>query len=573
MNIAEFLRAFPLRAPSIMWFLGAGASSASGIATAGDMIWDFKRRLYCTEQRISIRACDDLSSPVIRAKIQRYLDNRGDCPPKDSDAEYSHYFSMVFPNEADRRRYIDQMIAKATPSFGFVALALLMKLNQARVVWTTNFDRNVEDGAAAVLKTTARLTVSSLDTHNLTREALEEGRWPILAKMHGDFQSRRLKNTSEELQTQDAQLRRELVGACKRFGLIVTGYSGRDDSVMNTLEEAIDGGQGYPFGLFWFTRSLPTERVKSFIAKAKATGIDAHVIEVQTFDELLADLLAQFPDLSKEDAELMENRGKRLTDAPLPQEKGGWPVVRLNAVEIIKFPSMCRVVACEIGGVREVNDAIESSGAKIVATRRKAGVLLFGSDAEAEKAFKQRGITGTDVYTIERRRFWYDSVEAGLVYDALVQAFVRELGLIAERKRGLRILRINSSEANSNTYSPLRILLTHICGTIPGTAVEWAEAIEIHIAFRLNRLWLVIEPTIWTPKPLTAEKNIVREFQRERQAKRYNRQANELLNAWCTVISANQPVATLSAFGVKDGIDATFEISNTTAFSRRMIRR
>src|SRR2546421_683678 len=120
MNVAEFLRLFPLRAPNLIWFLGAGASASSGIATAGDMIWDFKRRLYCSEQGISIRACDDISSPNVRGKIQRYLDSRRDCPADGAEEEYCHYFSSVFPNEADRRRYIDQLIAKATPSFGFL---------------------------------------------------------------------------------------------------------------------------------------------------------------------------------------------------------------------------------------------------------------------------------------------------------------------------------------------------------------------------------------------------------------------------------------------------------------------
>jgi NAD-dependent protein deacetylases, SIR2 family len=63
MTLPEFLRAFPLRAQNLMWLLGAGASAASGIPTAYDMIWDFKRRLYCAEQRVSLQSCDDLTDP------------------------------------------------------------------------------------------------------------------------------------------------------------------------------------------------------------------------------------------------------------------------------------------------------------------------------------------------------------------------------------------------------------------------------------------------------------------------------------------------------------------------------
>ncbi len=573
MTLAEFLRIYPLRAPNVMWLLGAGASAASGVPTACDMIWDFKRRLYCAEQRVSLRACEDLSSPNVRAKIQHYLDGRGDCPSLDSDEEYSHYFSTVFPDESDRRRYIDQMIAKATPSYGFLALAILMKLGHVRAVWTTNFDRNVEDAAATVLKTTSKLVVSALDTPDLTREALNEGRTPVLGKLHGDFQSRRLKNTSEELQAQDAQLRRQLVDACKRYGLIVAGYSGRDRSVMDALHESIDAGTGYPSGLFWFSRNEPSDAARSLIEKARSAGVQAHIIEVQTFDELVADMIAQFPALPREDAEFLDSKLKRLTDAPLPQEKGGWPVVRLNAVEVISYPSVCRLVKCEIGGAKEVRDTIEKTGAQLVATRRKAGVLLFGSDAEVRNAFGSHNVTALDLYTIEPRRFWYDSVEAGLTCDALLRALSRERSLLAETRRGRHVLRVDPTKANGKVYGPLEQVLNPITGVVPNTTVAWAEAVEINLAYRLGRLWLVFEPLVWTGKPLPEEKEIVREFQRERQATRYNRQWNELISAWSSLIYGNKPDGKLSAFGITNGIDATFVLGDTTAFSRRVIRR
>ncbi len=50
-----------------------------------------------------------------------------------------------------------------------------------------------------VLGGTGRLVVTDLNRAELAREALNEGRWPLLVKLHGDFQSRRLKNTVDEL--------------------------------------------------------------------------------------------------------------------------------------------------------------------------------------------------------------------------------------------------------------------------------------------------------------------------------------------------------------------------------------
>ena len=116
MELSDFLRTYQLRAPQIMWFLGAGGSVAARVPSAYDMIWDFKRWLFCSAQRVSLRACDDLSNPILRAKIQRYCDTLPDAPAADADEEYSYYFEQAFPSEADRRKYIDKNVAGAKRS-------------------------------------------------------------------------------------------------------------------------------------------------------------------------------------------------------------------------------------------------------------------------------------------------------------------------------------------------------------------------------------------------------------------------------------------------------------------------
>jgi NAD-dependent SIR2 family protein deacetylase len=71
MNLSDFLRLYEIRSPNIMWFLGAGASAAAGIPTAFNMIWDFKRSLYCSTQKVSVDSCLDLGNVALRAKFQR----------------------------------------------------------------------------------------------------------------------------------------------------------------------------------------------------------------------------------------------------------------------------------------------------------------------------------------------------------------------------------------------------------------------------------------------------------------------------------------------------------------------
>jgi hypothetical protein len=66
----DFARRFSLRAPKLMWLLGAGASAASGIPTAWDMVWEFKQRLFISQRRVSAQAVSDLSSGAVRAQLQ-----------------------------------------------------------------------------------------------------------------------------------------------------------------------------------------------------------------------------------------------------------------------------------------------------------------------------------------------------------------------------------------------------------------------------------------------------------------------------------------------------------------------
>ena len=141
-----------------------------------------------------------------------------------------------------------------------------MKSDRSQLVWTTNFDTLIADACARVYDTTGALTTVDLDAPSLAIQSIQEGRWPVEVKLHGDFRSRSLKNTTAELHSQDVRLRQTLVNSCQRFGLVVVGYSGRDESVMDALEEALDAPDAFPSGLFWLHRGddVPFNRVTSF---------------------------------------------------------------------------------------------------------------------------------------------------------------------------------------------------------------------------------------------------------------------------------------------------------------------
>jgi hypothetical protein len=573
MNVADFIRLYQLRAPNIMWLLGAGASAASGVPTAYHLIWRFKQLLYCSNQRVSIRACSDLGDPSLQARLQNYFDTKGGFPPSDSDEEYAYYFEDAFPSEADRRRYIDETFSAAHPSYGHIALASLIKLDKARIVWTTNFDPLIEDAIANLYGKSGHLISATTDSPQLAMQAINEGRFPLLGKLHGDFRSRKLKNITDELRAQDAELKHALVESCKRYGLAVLGYSGRDHSVMDALVEAINDGKGYPSGLFWFHRpDTPyLSHVSDLIERAHKSGIEAHLIDIETFDELMADIISMMPELPDEIEKRLSGYARKVSNVPMPSGKNAWPVIRLNALPITSTPTVCRRIVCKIGGTKEVREAITKAAADVIGARRQIGIIAYGADNEIRKAFDSYDITEFDVHTIEPSRLRYESAEYGLLYDAICRALSRERPLIVERRRQSNIAAIDPTKATDRLFSPLKQAAGKIAGIIPGTRVQWTEAVRIRLEYRRKTVWLLLEPTIWTEKS-DIDSVKIKNFIRDRLAGRYNSSWNKTIDAWANIITSGQRECTLKAFGISDGLDASFTISSVTGYSYREAR-
>jgi NAD-dependent SIR2 family protein deacetylase len=569
MNLPEFLRIYPIRAKNLMWFLGAGASAGARVPTATDLMWSFKRTIYCSEQKISPKLFDDLSDESTRRRIQTYLDATTRFPAPGDPEEYAALFEYAYPDPKDRRTKLDAFLSGAQPSYGHRVLASLMKLGLVRVAWTTNFDRVVEDAAHATFGTSSRLTISTIDSAPTALRALNDGSFPLLVKLHGDFQSERLKNTTAELREQEAELKRALVEGCRRFGLVVVGYSGRDHSVVKALEEAARTAGNFPAGLFWIVRSdaIVFERVAKLVELARATGIDAHLIEVETFDEFLGDIFAQLPDVPDDVAHKIGRPAARFSYAPIPNDAGTYPAIRLNALPITELPTVCRLLECTIGNTKAVLEVIRSSGENVIATRRRIGVIGFGSDGAMRRAFGPHNITNFDVHQIESKRLAYDSAELNIISAALACALTRGTGLRAFRKRsGYRLAAENDADASC---APIKKLL-NLAGTVPGLSVRVRPALDVRLDVRFGCAWLLMEPAITFEEASSpSDQDKIRDYVRECLAVLYNRQYSQVLDAWIARLFGSESELRISALGIADGLDAAFVISRTSAFTWR----
>lgn len=575
MDLGEFLRLFPLRAPNVTWFLGAGASAGAGVPTANDLIWEFKRAIYCSERRVSVASCQDLGNERVRATIQQYFDEQGGAPTAGSAEEYAHYFEIAYPDPSDRRRRIDELVSAARPTFGHRALAALLAMGRIRVLWTTNFDRVVEDATYEVFGTSTKLVTATPDTSHLALQAINEGRWPLLVKLHGDFQSQRLKNTTEELRRQDALLRRALVEGCRRYGLVVVGYSGRDASVMAALEEAISGGHGFPMGVYWFTRpgAPVSEQVTAFLSQARGARIDANLVVAESFDELVGDVVAQLRDVPTSLRHLVERKLRRVIPSPVPAPGRGWPLIRTNALPLLSWPTTARCVMCEIGGTKEVREAVQAAGVNVLAVRSHAGVLAFGRDIDVRKAFSPFNINQFDLCAIDAFKLREDAVELGLLYDALAQAFASSRPLTARRRGGDHTLVVDLERKEDPCLARLDGTFPGISGAVPGTSVTWAAAVRIRLTIAAGGLHLLLDPTFaWNPAGDDAQDERAKDHIRELHARLYNRQANALLDAWVAALVGENSTTEVRTLGIADGVDATFTVARTTAFSWRTVK-
>lgn len=570
MEIDDFVRRFSLRSKSLMWLLGAGASASAGIPTATDLIWEFKQKLYVSQRRVSPQVVSDLSNPAIRAMLQGHIDGSGRYPPIGAADEYAALFEATYPAEADRRAYLDAKLKGGRPSYGHLALATLMRAQQLRIVWTTNFDSLIADACAKVYGTTAVLSSIDLDAPLIAEELIKEERWPIEVKLHGDFRSRRLKNTEGELRHQDSKLRQVLLDSCRTNGLIVAGYSGRDESIMDTLREALSVSGAFPTGLFWLHREggEALAQVYGLLEEAAKHGIDASLVKVPNFDEALRDLIRMQSNIDTSILEAFAKERSIVSSAPLPVGGRIWPVVRLNALPITKLPTVCRLIACSVGGSADARKAIEEVAGTAIVTRVRAGVIGFGSNSCLRQAYERYQITTFDLYSIDRKHLRYDSSERGLLKDALTTALVRERGLVVVRSGASSILA--PASPNAPAWEALgRTIGGPITGVVRGHGeMEWREGLEIGLGWAKDQLWLLIEPRIAFFGMNEMNKAAAADFARERTATRYNGQLNNLLSFWVDKIIGQGEE--LRALGDGHEVDATFLLSSNTAYSWRI---
>ena len=596
----QFARSLTVSGPRFAWLLGAGASAAAGIPTGYAMILDFKTTLFCSATGIPRREIDP-GDPIWAERITEYFDGTHGFPPKGDPSEYAVAFETVYPDRRERWRYIARHIERGDPTYGHKVLASLVVSGQLPCVATTNFDTLAEDAVTVAdsllpVDQRARLVVADRDSAERARTCIEEAGWPLLVKLHGDYRSTHLMNTPAELRAQDEDLRRVLVEVLNRFGLVVVGYSGRDESVMRALADALEGQSPFPAGIRWVRSDRePLQAVLEFLDHAASRGVDARFVEAETFDELAADVATQ-ADLPAQLVEHIRGAGDRSVVRPVVlserTEAATFPVLRCSALPVLDMPETARRIRVNQPVTsREARLALKKSGVRGVVAARGHEVVAFGADGDLLRAFRSWGAELDGVRDLDPRA---DSSARGLIHDALARSLSRRRPIWTMLRGSGHALVVRSpkpgqhAEVREPDQQQLRSLAeaykSPLVGTVPDVGFPFAEAIWIRLECHDGRWWCVFDPFTWVDYPKTDQPtghyasprvsttrrgDVTSEWRNERWAQRYNRQWAHILNEWSQLLVQGDPTETLQAFGFGPhlGIDAVFTLHRLTAWS------
>lgn len=264
--------------------LGAGTSVTSGVQSANDCIWEWKRDIYISKNPEYAKYFSNFKLENVRKQIQSWLDLQGDYPKLGSPEEYSFYAEKAYPISSDRTNYFKNLVSDKEPYIGYKLICLLNKLGIIKSVWTTNFDGLVERAAQSM-----NITPIAVNLDNYAQVYNQISNNEILCvALHGDYKFSSLKNTENELDNQSQIFKEVLSHYLVDKSLIVLGYSGRDKSLMQMLEESFsNSGIGK---LYWCGyRSEVSAEVRTFINKIRSKKREAYYIPTNGFDVTMCD--------------------------------------------------------------------------------------------------------------------------------------------------------------------------------------------------------------------------------------------------------------------------------------------
>ena len=469
-QLDAFVRSIGIRRTSPhALFLGAGASISSGIPSAQTCIWEWKRSIFLTNNPGLEEQFTELSLPGVQRRIQEWLDKQGRFPAENSSEEYGFYIEHCYPIADDRRAFFQDKVKGAKPHIGYRLACHLAQAGVVRSVWSTNFDSLMARAAANFELTPIEVGIDSQG--RIIRQETQGDLRCI--SLHGDYRYDELKNTPQELQNQETALRSSLTEEARNTSFIISGYSGRDSSIMEALQAAF--GQQGAGSLYWcgFSDGDVPVHVAALIQHARSHGRQAYYVPSLGFDDVLVRLSLHCLEGDGRDA---AKEGIAALASSQSLDHSPFNVATYEQNELIKsnaFNVECPSEVFAFDLKEWPNEKVWASlretvaGKMIVAVPLRGKVIALGTIDDIKDAFGENikgPIERTPVGPNELR--FEDSAMVSLMREALVRLFAETAQVNSDHRRELWLStaekRVRENDAYYNAYGSVQVYLRQI---------------------------------------------------------------------------------------------------------------
>jgi hypothetical protein len=534
-----FLRSFKvLSNQSFDLFLGSGASVSSGIPSGKELVWYFKRELLSISGKINGKKFQDLKVESNKRIIQSYFDEKGESHIANP---YSYYFNECYPDPLVRKEFLTKLVRDKKPSLGFMCLSALVEQQKINCVWTTNFDDLIEKAINGLNYKSCQIV--SPDNAKSVREFKTD--IPTVVKLHGDFRYDPLQNTDEELQRLEESLHNYFIDASTKRGFLIIGYSGSDESVLQTLEKTIGKANTFPKGLIWCIPKgvVPSERLSHIVEKANVQNSRSGFMVVDNFDYFLHELY-KVCDLQNEHIDsIAKERFEKRQFFRLTQNQSNSTPILLNSIKTKNFPKTIFSTKINIKGEgkwKKLREILQ--GSNVVAAFSKGEKLsLFGDENEIKELFKDYFTDDLKLIDIPEHLFYQpDSYYIGLLYELIEKSFVNDFGLLLHTK-GRRIRKIYSLN-HPISQKEINSIPQWFRFNIP-KGIHVFEAFEFKVEFVNKELFLLICPTIHiqTTTGEDPDRLIVQNITNIIVSNRYNGTYGKKISFWFAELKRRKP--------------------------------
>ena len=418
-NLNDFTRKFSVISnKQFAFFLGAGASATSNVPTAWEMTWDFKKRLYASEKGIKITTIEQRFYEFEK-EIESWVRIKYNNIPKN---EYGFFFEKTFPSSQDRRNYIREKLRFAKPSIGYQVIKFLIEENTVWHYITTNFDNLIQKVYPDIAEISEENITVREDYVKINSVS------PAVVKLHGDFRYDWLKNTDDETQSLHMSVMNKLTHLFDSLGLIVVGYSGRDESVMSFLENFVKNeneSRAFPNGFYWCIREgeVEKQRIKTLIDKLRKKGIETDFVKITSFDDFLIGIYNQIGKNDDEIDEWLSSNRKRQPFKSASRSSENYIV--FDFAKVTEYPKTFFTFKFKnIKNWRKLEEIIDGKNI-MTSFFRKEKIIAIGNENEIRETFDKYidNSTTFEYYTLTDDDLSQLNKQYGFVYGIFYKIF------------------------------------------------------------------------------------------------------------------------------------------------------